>query len=724
MRIINLIFGVPLGILMKGCYALFSDYGIALILFTALTKVIMFPLSLAAQKNSIKMVRMKPQLDEIKSRYRDTPELILSEQKKLYKKEKYSSFMGLLPLLIQIPIILGLINVVYNPLTHLFSQNAAAVSALSERATELTGQIFSGSGSQIEILRLISERGAAFADMLSPATLVSMQNLDFFFLGFDLAKIPTMAGLAVLIPILSGLSSLLLSALQNRYNVLQREQGALGKWGMALFLVAFSTYFAFIVPGGIGLYWIAGNLLSIPVLFLCNIIYNPAKYIDYENRSIKPKLTKEEKKALSAQKKAAKARQKADVKRFFSRDKGLVFYSESSGFYKYFSSIIDYLLKNSDIEIHYVTSDAKDRIFQNLEERIHKYYVGGNKLISFMMRMDADIVVMTMPDLDKYHIKRSIVRKDTEYIYLDHGMTSYHLMLRENALDAFDTIFVYGPNHIAEVRETEKHYKLPPKNLVKTGYALLDDLLASVRALPQTENNPPRVLIGPSWQKDNLMEYCLDELLAQLLRRDFVVILRPHPEFVKRFPNKMNDIFKKYADDIGENFIIETDFSSNETVYSSDVIVTDWSSIAQEFSYATLRPSLFLNTPMKIMNQNYKNIPLVPLDISLRDEIGLSLNVEEFDRIPGIIADFFQNRTYWKDKIARVLEDNIYHIGNAAQVSGDYLLKRLAEIEAERKKALAFADFTAPLSDEDTPKATGSENAPEEEVLKGQMTLF
>ena len=58
MEIINTIVGTPLGYLMWLCYKIFSDYGIAIIFFTLLTKVIMFPISLLVQKNSIKMVKM------------------------------------------------------------------------------------------------------------------------------------------------------------------------------------------------------------------------------------------------------------------------------------------------------------------------------------------------------------------------------------------------------------------------------------------------------------------------------------------------------------------------------------------------------------------------------------------------------------------------------------------------------------------------------------------
>lgn len=254
-------------------------------------------------------------------------------------------------------------------------------------------------------------------------------------------------------------------------------------------------------------------------------------------------------------------------------------------------------------------------------------------------------------------------------------------MLREHALDAYDTIFCYGPNHIEEIRETEKVYKLKEKKLVKTGYALLDTLLKSVSELPQVENNPKRVLIAPSWQKDNLLEYCLDELLVQLLHKGYHVTLRPHPEFIKRFPSKMKAITDRYKNDIGDDFEIETDFSSNSSVYTSDIVITDWSSIAQEFSYATKRPSMFINTPMKIMNPNYKLIKPVPLDISLRNKIGVSVDIDRFSEIPKIIDYMLNNPEMYQQKITKVVEENIYNIGRAAEVSAEYIIDRLKYVE-------------------------------------------
>ena len=170
-------------------------------------------------------------------------------------------------------------------------------------------------------------------------------------------------------------------------------------------------------------------------------------------------------------------------------------------------------------------------------------------------------------------------------------MASFHLMYRKGALDHFDTIFCYGPSNIAEVRETEKRYGLPPKTLVKTGFPLLDSMLDRVQALGPVQNQPPVILIAPSWQKDNILELCLPETLDPLLAAGYRVIVRPHPEFVKRFPAKIQAIQDQYRDWEGDRLEIQTDFSSNKTVYTADLVITDWSSIAQEFSYATKKPS-------------------------------------------------------------------------------------------------------------------------------------
>ena len=95
--------------------------------------IIMFPISLLVQKNSIKMVKMKPELDALRYQYVDDKDAYVDAQSALYKKEKYSPMAGVWPLLLQLPIIFGLLDVVYKPLKHLLhiSADTALSSAIS-----------------------------------------------------------------------------------------------------------------------------------------------------------------------------------------------------------------------------------------------------------------------------------------------------------------------------------------------------------------------------------------------------------------------------------------------------------------------------------------------------------------------------------------------------------------------------------------------------------------
>ncbi|MDR2715906.1 MAG: membrane protein insertase YidC [Coriobacteriaceae bacterium] len=743
--------GMPLGYLMYGCFELLRNYGAAILLFTLLTKVILFPLSVIAQKNSIKMVKMQPELADIKLRNSGNGELIMQDTRALYKKERYSTVKGILPLLVQIPLILGLIDVIYNPLRHLLHLDSPTIAALTGRTAEVLGLSVDalGFGSQIRVLETVQNSPDAFAALATQGegslagALAQIASTDTSFLGIDLAAIPQLGDLTLVVPILSALSALVLCLVQNRYNVLQAEAGFLGKWGMTIFLVAFSGYFALVLPCGLGLYWTAGNLLSIPVLALCNLIYSPKKYIDYATRVKPVRPTRAQRSAERARRRELAGREKADSRRFFAKGltKNLVVYAEGGGYWKYFSALVSYVTAHSDIVVHYVTGDPEDRVLEAGDPQVVPYYIGPKALVAFMMKMDADIVVMTTPDLELFQIKRSLVRKDVEYIYLDHSMTSFQLVLRKGALDHFDTVFVYGPNHIDEVRETEKLYQLPPKTLVKTGYGLLDDLLERVAALeqgtgagadsagsagtsadagvgagsagagtsadaapggPAPAAGSKQILIAPSWQADNLMELGIDDILKALVGHGYRIVVRPHPEYVKRFPVRMQAIIDRWAgqcapaDATGGTLAFETDFSSNETVYLSDLVITDWSTIAQEFSYATKKPSLFVNTPMKVMNPEYDRLPLVPLDISLRDELGVSVDLDELEGLAEVCADLLERSGEYREHITAVLERNIYDRGDAARGGGDYLIARVKEIEYLRFVGKDPARFARP----------------------------
>ena len=312
------------------------------------------------------------------------------------------------------------------------------------------------------------------------------------------------------------------------------------------------------------------------------------------------------------------------------------------------------------------------------EPRIVPYYIGPKKIIPLMMKMDADVVVMTTPDLDTYHIKRSYVRKDTEYIYTPHDPMSVHMSFREGAMDHFDTVLCVGPQQIQEIRKTEEVYGLPEKTLIECGYCLLDDMIADwEKREKKPRDNIKRILIAPSWNEDNILDSCADELIRNLLRDGRKITVRPHPEYVKRFGPKLSALMDRWKDSIGENLVFETDFSSNESLYEADILITDWSGIAYEYSYTTGKPTLFINTKMKMPNPNWEKIGITPLEISLRDQIGRSLNKNELNKAEEVIAEMEAHPKEWAEKIAKVREENIFHPGEAGKTAAEYILRSL-----------------------------------------------
>lgn len=609
---------MSLGVLISLCYNILHSYTLATILFTLLTKLILFPVSLWTHRNSLRMVLLMPDLNRLKIKYYGDKDAIAEETQRLYKRERYHPLASVIPMLVQLLLLIGVIGAVR--------------------------ELLVGTDSLLSVY---------------PAH---------------------MGGITLLLPVVAGCSALALGLAQNHLNPLQREQVKSSQWITNGLSIAISLALGAFVPMGVGIYWIASNLLTILQQIVLNAVIRPEKYVNYTAlRESQRELAEID--SLSAHvSKEDKRREKVDYKRFFSiANKHLVFYSEKSGFYKYFQNVIEYLLLHSNITIHYVTSDPKDQIFTiaKRESHIKPYYIGERKLITLMMKMDADMVVMTMPDLDNFHIKRSYVRKDVKYVFMFHWLTSTHMIIRENAFDHFDAVLCPGPYQIAELREAEQMYQTPEKELVDSGYGLVEQLVRQYEAMEHGKHDRPQILIGPSWQPENIMDSVIDVLLDQLLDRGYQIIVRPHPEYIKRFPTKISNFQQRYNQKIGRDFILDLDFSSNAVLYESDILLTDWSSVGYEFAFSTLKPILFIDTPPKVNNPNYINFPMQPLDITLRTKVGRSLRLDELGKTSETVSYMLRHGEKYRKEILASRQEVLPQFGHSGEICGQYILSKL-----------------------------------------------
>lgn len=681
-----------LGIIMRYCYSILGNYGIAIIVFTLFSKIVLLPLSIMVQKNSIKMVKMQPSINKIKINYFGDKDKIADEQSILYKKEKYNAFVSLIPLVIQIVLLLGLVSVINHPLTHITNisnDNILKVEDITLRYNKKLSQ--ESSSLELEVVKDIKNNKhlKQYEEVLEKSEIKEIKKLDLNFLGLDLTWVATTeGGIAILIPIIAGLSALILCIAQNIMNVLQAEQSKFNKYGMLILSVSLSLYLGAFVPAGVALYWTASNILAILQQWLLNIYINPKKYVDYNELE----KTREELRRINDLNKGNKRtkeqiiKEKQDYKRFFKIvNKHLVFYSESNGFYKYYKGIIEYILENTNITIHYITSDYNDNIFKLEKEnsQIKAYYIEEKKLITMMMKMDCDVFVMTMPDLQNYHIKRSYVRKDIEYIYIPHGMDSLNLTMRNCSMNNYDTIYVTGKYQEEEAVKTNELYNLNNRKIFKWGYTLLDEMISDYEK-SKKKNKVKNILIAPSWQKDNIVDLCLDELLEVLKNNKYNVIVRPHPQQVRHMKEKFDQMKQKYEDN--DNIIIQTDFSSNDTVFNADIMITDWSGIAYEYAFTTKKPVVFIDTPMKIMNPDYKKINVEPFNIWARNEIGKVVKVNELKTVNKIIDEMLKHQKDYNKRIEKLVNDSVYNIGNSDEIGAEYIIDVIKKRVKERSK--------------------------------------
>lgn len=260
------------GYVIEFCYKLGGEnYLVGLILFAIIVKIAMLPLSIKQQKNSIKQASLRPKEMAIRKKYagrndQPTQQKMQSEIMDLYQRENFNPMGGCLPLLIQLPILLGLYQVVIRPLEFLCHVPKDVVNAIM-KSEEVVGQKIT---QQIELINYLknnfSQFSAELQDYVSSAA--DLPNFDIF--GVNLAEIPSLDKISILIlvPVLTFIISYLSMKITKKftYNANEGVQndaaaGCSAKM-MDWMMPIMSVYITFIVPAVIGIYWMFNSIFS------------------------------------------------------------------------------------------------------------------------------------------------------------------------------------------------------------------------------------------------------------------------------------------------------------------------------------------------------------------------------------------------------------------------------------------------------------------------------
>jgi YidC/Oxa1 family membrane protein insertase len=359
-------------------------------------------------------------------------------------------------------------------------------------------------------------------------------------------------------------------------------------------------------------------------------------------------------------------------------ERSIVFYAESAADWTHLGPIVEELTTRLDRSVCYVTSDKADPVLGREAAGIRTFYVGsGTTRTTFFRLLEADLMVMTLPDLETFHLKRSV--HPVHYAYVFHSMVSTHTIYRKGAFDAYDTILCVGPHHIAEIRRTEEVYGLRPKELVEHGYGRLDLILASrAERAPDApaSDAPRRVVLAPSWGESSFIEAPFGaELIELILGAGHEAVLRLHPMTVRHHPGLAGDLGARFG---SRGLRIETDMREQASLHESDVMISDWSGAALEYAFGLERPVLFIDTPRKLNNPEHERIGLPGVEESLREQIGAVVSPADLGAALPAIQRLCADPAAFGDRLREARERTVYNVGRSASVGAAHLA-RLAD---------------------------------------------
>lgn len=273
------------GYLLNFLYDLFNNYGIAIIVFSVILRIILIPVTISQQKAMKKSAKMQEKMQEIQRKYKNNPEKLNQETIDLYKKEKMNPFSGCLSSILQIVIILSVFWLVSKPLTYMKKVDTEVINGYIEEIKTEDGK--SSSYPEIQVI----QRKAAEDERV---------NINMNFFGLDLSKVPNqnMKDWTVyIIPILYVLTSFIsikvtnnMQGKKNNKNVKAitdgseegKEQDASEEAlesmqqmtnSMNYMIPIMSITIAFIAPLGLALYWLISNVLMIVERLIINKVF-------------------------------------------------------------------------------------------------------------------------------------------------------------------------------------------------------------------------------------------------------------------------------------------------------------------------------------------------------------------------------------------------------------------------------------------------------------------
>jgi hypothetical protein len=290
--------------------------------------------------------------------------------------------------------------------------------------------------------------------------------------------------------------------------------------------------------------------------------------------------------------------------------------------------------------------------FQDIDEE----FIDQKDLFVFKTNFFRELVFLTLnlkflysstPDINKSIFKRSKLHQ-CKYIYLQHTPVSLTMIYSSKAFNEFDAVQTISKFQHAEMLEIKEKFDLKTK-IFKSTYLFVKEQFD----LKKNFKKKVELLIAPSWNSSFYKLNCHKILSELLFNNSIDYKIRPHPmSYIK------NEITKKELLDLN----MKVDESSVINFFEYDFFISDWSGLFLEYALLFKKKSFLINTPKKIVNENYKQFKSPPVEIFLRNKLCKTYEIEQIKDLINDIKNLKNENQEVKQDIyvKEIVEKNFY----------------------------------------------------------------
>ena len=280
MQIFNF-FGSIFGYLLWFLYTIFKNYGVAIILFTIIVKALMFPFSIKSQKSMAAQSRLSKKQQELQARYGNDKMKYNEELQKLYEKEGVNPGGGCLMTLLPFPIMLGIYYSVIYPLSNTLHVAKDSIAQATDFISKIPGVSSTSQYVELEIVKNFSSL-KEYLTMFSAEDVNKIESFSkgFTFFGLDLLASPNASSFVSMMWIIPVLALVTYWGQTFIMQKLQPQQQQAGSGCMKVMLYGMpllSAYWAYIMPGAVGFYWIISALVGFAQSLVQHKYYSPER---------------------------------------------------------------------------------------------------------------------------------------------------------------------------------------------------------------------------------------------------------------------------------------------------------------------------------------------------------------------------------------------------------------------------------------------------------------